>query len=44
VAPIAPFYSMCMDVERGGLEAVALFGKCELESASLCELSLLPHL
>ena len=34
VAPIVPFDSMYMDVEREARGAVALFGKCELESAS----------
>jgi hypothetical protein len=43
-APIALFYSMYRDAERVGQGVVVPFGKCELESASLCELSLLPHL
>ena len=39
VVPIVPSDSMCMDVERGGLEAAVLFGKCELELTDLYELS-----
>jgi hypothetical protein len=39
VVPTVPFGSMCMGAEREVREVVALFGKYELGSAGLCELS-----